>query len=664
MSVSLPPLYQTLGQAYPEREEPRADEKLEQLGTALTGKVSRRLRARNSRVRGIVELVRQVEGAFSGLDMIALREQARELKLNLRREGMQDKRVAEAFALVREAAGRTLNMRHFDSQLIGGWVMLNGMIAEMETGEGKTLTATLPACTAALAGIPVHVITVNDYLVKRDCELMQPVYDALGITVASVTADMDHQARQAAYAADVVYCTNKVVVFDYLRDRIVLGSNATSLHLQLEKVYGANTRTRRLLLRGLHFAIVDEADSVLVDEARTPLIISTEVASGDEALVAEQALEIARQLVKHDDYRIPQSERRVLLTETGRQRVIDLCKALGGVWAGALRREELVVQALSALHLFVRDEHYLVRDGKIQVIDEFTGRIMADRSWGQGLHQLIEVKEGCETTSRKEPLARISYQRFFRRYLHLSGMTGTGSEVAGELGSIYNLGVVHIPTHRPSQRQYHPDQIFATDPEKWQRISDRVAELHQQGVPILLGTRSVAASELISGLLTGRDLPHQVLNAKQDGDEAAIVACAGEPGRITIATNMAGRGTDIKIAPEVAAMGGLHVILSERHEAGRIDRQLAGRSARQGDPGSFEAILSLQDPLLAPYQGGLVDWLARRIMRVTPLGAFMRKALINFAQYRTERTQARVRKHLFKTDRQMGNVLSFSGRPE
>jgi preprotein translocase subunit SecA len=663
MSRSIP-LSQTLGQTYPEREEPHADEKLEQIGSALTGMVSRSLRARRGRARAIVGQVRRAEGAFKGLEVSELREQARELKLKLRREGMRDELVAQAFALVREAAERTVGMRHFDSQLIGGWIMLGGMIAEMETGEGKTLTATLPACTAALAGIPVHIITVNDYLVQRDREAMQPVYDALGITVAAVTADMDHQARQAAYAADVVYCTNKVVVFDYLRDRIVLGSNATSLHLQLEKVYGANTRTRRLLLRGLHFAIVDEADSVLVDEARTPLIISAEVSSGDEAKVAAQALELARQLVERDDFQIIQSERRVALTESGRQRVIDLCKALGGVWAGALRREELVTQALTALNLFARDEHYLVRDGKIQVIDEFTGRVMADRSWGQGLHQLIEVKEGCETTSRKEPLARISYQRFFRRYLHLSGMTGTGSEVADELGSVYNLGVVRVPTNRPSRRKYRPDRIFRTEQEKWQCIADRVAELYQQGVPVLLGTRSVAASELVSNLFTERGLPHNVLNAKQDGEEAAIVACAGEPRRITIATNMAGRGTDIKLAPEVAEMGGLHVILSERHEAGRIDRQLAGRCARQGDPGSFEAILSLQDPLLAPYQGGLVDWLARRFTGVVLVGKVVRRRLINFAQYRTERTQSQVRKNLLKTDRQMGNVLSFSGRPE
>jgi preprotein translocase subunit SecA len=324
-----------------------------------------------------------------------------------------------------------------------------------------------------------------------------------------------------------------------------------------------------------------------------------------------------------------------------------------------------VTQALTALHLFVRDDHYLVREGKIQVIDEHTGRVMADRSWGQGLHQLIESKEGCEITPRKEPLARISYQRFFRRYLRLSGMTGTGAEVAGEFGTVYGLPVVRVPTHRPSKRIYRPDRIFQTEQEKWQAIADRVAELNARGVPVLLGTRSVAASEVASGLLAARGLEHTVLNAKQDEEEAQIVAGAGAVGRITVATNMAGRGTDIQLLPEVSDLGGLHVILSERYEAGRIDRQLAGRCARQGDPGTFEAILSLEDPVLDPFRGGLLDWLVRRfVLPGVPGEAACKRLLIRFAQYRTERMQSRVRKNLLKTDKQMGDILSFSGRPE
>lgn len=650
---------------YPERPELRDEEWLERIGLAVSGKVTRKIRARPSRVNAIVSLVENVEDKFRGLDNDALLEQARELKKQLRRDGLQDELVAQAFALIRETADQILGMRHFNVQLIGGWVLLNGMVAEMETGEGKTLTATLPACTAAMAGIPVHVITVNDYLVERDCEIMRPVYEALGLSVAAVTAEMDHKSRQAAYACDVVYCSNKTIVFDYLRDRILLGASSTSLHLRLEKIYGADTRIRRLLLRGLHFAIVDEADSVLVDEARTPLIISSEVSSEEEALVAEQALGIAKQLSAGTDFDLIRAEHSVKLTAQGLERMVDLCKEMGGVWVGTLRREELVTQALTALYIFNKDEHYIIRDGKIQVVDEFTGRVMADRSWGQGLHQLIETKEGCEVTARREPLARISYQRFFRRYLHLSGMTGTAKEVAGELGSIYNLAVVRIPTHTPGRRIYHQDRIFQTEQEKWQAVADRVAELHAKGVPILLGTRSVADSEVASHMLAERGLVHKVLNAKQDHEEADIIASAGEIGQIIIATNMAGRGTDIKLGPGVSELGGLHVILSERHEAGRIDRQLAGRCARQRDPGSFEAILSMEDPVLQPYLKGLLNWLARNVAKQdSQIGQVAKVQLIRFAQYRTERTQSKVRKNLLKSDRQMGGILSFSGRPE
>ncbi len=650
---------------YPEREELRGEQWLDRLGLALTGRIARKLRSNPLRVAAIAGAVGRLGARYRALDQEGLREGARELKRALRREGLRDALVAESFALIRETAGRLIGMRHFDVQLRGGWIMLNGMIAEMNTGEGKTLTATLPACTAALAGIPVHVITVNDYLVERDCEIMRPVYEALGVSVAAATADMSPDERRAAYAADVVYVTNKTLVFDYLRDRILLSTGSSSLHLRLEKLYGAESRSRRLLLRGLHYAIVDEADSVLVDEARTPLIISHEVSSGDEAVVAAQALDLARRLDIGRDFVIVVAERRIALTEAGHERIVDLCRTLGGVWAGAMRRAELVTQALSAQYLFERDDHYLVRDGKIQVIDEHTGRVMADRSWGQGLHQLIEAKEGLEITPRKESLARISYQRFFMRYLRLSGMTGTAAEVVGELGSVYGLAVVRVPTHKPSRRQYRRDRIFATEAEKWRFIADRVAELHAKGAPVLLGTRSVASSEVASALLAERGLEHNMLSAKQDEEEARVIAAAGEFGRITIATNMAGRGTDIKLDRGVEEVGGLHVILSERHEAGRIDRQLVGRCARQGDPGHAEAILSLEDPLLEPYRGGPLEWLARGIAVFGDyLGGPALRAWIRYAQYRTERAQSRIRRNLLKSDRQLGDILSFSGRPE
>ncbi len=650
---------------YAERRELAGEQWLDRAGTAVAGRLTRAMRARPARVDFIVGAVAAVEARYRGLDVARLAEEARELKRRLRRDGLRDALVAEAFALVREASDRVLGMRHFDVQLKGAWIMLNGMVAEMQTGEGKTLTATLAACTAALAGIPVHVVTVNDYLVARDCETLRPVYEALGITVAAATEEMTPQERRASYACDVAYCTNKTLVFDYLRDRILLATGASTLHLRLEKIYGPDSRSRRLHLRGLHFAIVDEADSVLIDEARTPLIISAEVPPGDEAAVAAQALAIARGLALGADFVIVIAERRVALTETGHAKVVELCKELGGVWAGSLRREELVTQALSALHLFLRDDHYVVREGKIQVVDEHTGRVMADRSWGQGLHQLIEAKEGCEITPRKETLAKISYQRFFRRYLHLSGMTGTGSEVAGELGSVYGLPVVRVPTHRPGRRLREVDRIFETEEEKWNRIAERVAELHAKGVPILLGTRSVASSEIASRLLEQRGLAHRVLNAKQDEEEAQIVERAGEAGAITIATNMAGRGTDIKLAPGVAELGGLHVILSERHEAGRIDRQLEGRCSRQGDPGHFEAIISLEDPVLEPYRGGLPELLMRRLAALRPGAAQeVKRRWIRLAQLRTERAQSKVRRNLLKTDKQTGDILSFSGRPE
>ena len=652
-------LAQRFDQVYPERDDRLAGSALDRIGAALGGAWSRFLASRPKRVRAIAGAVTSFVPAMEALADDALAPRARELALQLRRRGLEDALVAETFALVREAAGRTLGMRHFDVQLIGGWVMLNGMVAEMETGEGKTLTATLPACTAALAGRTVHVITVNDYLVARDHALMAPVYAALGISSAAVTAEMSPDERRAAYACDVVYCSNKTVVFDYLRDRIVLGSQADTLHLRLDALYGGANRSSRLLLRGLGFAIVDEADSVLADEAGTPLIISGEVPSAGRAAEAQQAIALARQLDEGEHYRVLRGERVVELTQAGHARAADLARVLGAPWDVALRRDELVSQALTALHLFVCDEHYLVRDGKIQVIDAFTGRVMADRSWGQGLHQMIEVKEGCEVTARRETLARISYQRFFRRYRHLSGMSGTAREVAAELGSVYGLAVVPVPTHQPNLRRHLPDRVFATADEKWEAVLNTVLAHHARGAPVLVGNRSVAASERLGAMLAARGIEHAILNARQDSAEAQVVAAAGQPGRITIATNMAGRGTDIKLAAAAAAAGGLHVILTERHEAGRIDRQIAGRSARQGDPGHVEALLSLEDEVLATP--GL-SW-AGLALRLRASEAARARAIVA-AQRRGERLASARRRAMLQADRQTGDLLAFSGRAE
>ena len=573
--------------------------------------------------------------------------------------------MAHAFALIREVASRTLGLRHFDTQLMGGRVLLKGRVAEMETGEGKTLCATLAAGTAALAGVPVHVITVNDYLTGRDAASMKPLYRALGLTVGCSVHGMSAEAKRAAYACDVCYCTNKEIVFDYLRDWIALEGRQRPVRLQAEYLYGNGARVQQLLLRGLHFAIVDEADSVLIDEARTPLIISRATGSDKERAFMEQAMALAEKLTPGLDYTVEDLSRKVKLTERCRHRIRALAGTMGPLWTGDVRREEIINLALTARHLFVRDEHYLVQDGKIQIIDEFTGRAMPDRSYAQGLHQLIEIKEGCDMTQAPETQARISYQRFFKRYLHLAGMTGTAREVKRELWFVYGLWVERIPTCRKMQRTACPDRIFPTEEKKWQAIAAKIQKLHRTGRPVLVGTRSVAASEKAARLLAERDIPFRLLNAKQDQEEAAIIAQAGEAGRITIATNMAGRGTDIKLGAGVVEKQGLHVILTERHEARRIDRQLAGRCGRLGDPGSYGAILSIADPILDGGRGGFAAWIAKRIVPSgSALWVWLVGCAIFRAQKKVERLHAQTRKILLKADERRGNMLSFSGRSE
>src|SRR3954470_23758641 len=575
---------------YPEREIPR-EGKLERAFIAAQYLAGRLKSSRGSLWR-IVEATRWYERP---LELAEIAAQAAALRPRLRRASAFTEDLAgEAFALVRAAAQATLGMRHFDVQLVGGMALLQGRVAEMETGEGKTLTATLAAATAAMAGHAVHVITVNDYLAERDAQHLRPLYQALGLTVGCVVHGMEPQARRAAYRCDVTYCSNKEITFDYLRDRLVLGGRPRPIAQRLDVLAGAGSG-ERLLLRGLQFAIVDEADSVLVDEARTPLILSASLSASDEQTVYRQALALARELGR-DDYSI--DERTVELTGRGRDRLRALATPLGGLWSGPRRSERLVAQALTALELFERDKHYVVRDGKVQIVDEFTGRLMADRSWEQGLHQLIEIKEECEVTGRRETLARISYQRFFRRYLHLSGMTGTASEVADELFAVYRLRVARIPTHRPVQRRRLADRVYGRAADKWSPIVQAIAARHAAGQPVLVGTRSVAASEKLARLLDEAGLAYRLLNARQDADEAAIVAQAGERGRITVATNMAGRGTDIKLGAGVAELGGLHVICTELHDAFRIDRQLMGRCGRQGDPGSVRQYMALDDDVI------------------------------------------------------------------
>lgn len=649
---------------YPERREtPPAW--LDRTGLALGGALAPWVRPRPSRFEWVVDGVKEQIPAMEGLDEEEILPLARTLGQRLRREGFTRELVGKAFALIREVAGRRLGMRHFDVQLIGGLVLLEGMVAEMETGEGKTLTATLAAGTAALAGIPVHVVTVNDYLALRDGEIMGPVYQALGLTVGVIRHGLEPATRRAAYNCDITYCTNKELTFDYLKDRIVLKDRPGQARLQLEKFYGGPSRIGRLLLRGLHFAIVDEADSVLVDEARTPLIISAEAKDCTEQVVYREAFDAARELTPGEDFVALLRERNVELTSKGRLRIEGFSWNEARGWTTKSQREELVRQALVALNLYNLDKQYIVSGGKVQIVDEYTGRVMPDRSWERGLHQLIEIKESCDMTTRKETLARISYQRFFRRYLRLSGMTGTAREVSGELWSVYGLRVVSIPTNRPMRRIYLPERIYATAEERWGAVVRTAVDMHRLGRPVLIGTRSVAASEHLSNLLTGAGVVHRVLNARQDKEEADIVAQAGQPGCVTVATNMAGRGTDIRLGEGVAELGGLHVVATERHEARRIDRQLFGRCGRQGDPGTCQAMVSLEDELVTLLAGRLKRMAIRAGVNSGDQGSsVMGRLLFRKAQMAAERLHAKMRRDLFRMDEQMDDSLAFSGRPE
>jgi preprotein translocase subunit SecA len=620
-------------------------------------------RRRAGKLNRILPLVERHAAEFRELAMERFPAVVREIAIELRRNpDFPDAATARAFALVRELSDRILGMRHFDVQIVGAFAMIKGMLAEMATSEGKTLTATLVAGAAGLAGVPIHIVTVNDYLARRDAELMGPLYASLGLSVGVVVGGQGAAERQAAYACDITYCTNKELAFDYLRDRMVLGQTAGDLPLKMETLHSRSPRSRQLRLRGLHFALVDEADSVLVDEARTPLIISGAADAAIDAATVAGALELAAGLDAGADFIVSTEERRIHLTLAGQARVAAFAQALAGHWRSVVSREELARQALAAIHLFNRGTHYVVTDDKVRIVDEYTGRIMPDRLWSDGLHQMIEHKEGCALSTRRATMARITYQRFFRRYRRLAGMSGTLQPVAAELWRVYRLPVVTIPTAKPVRRIHRPDVVVATDLEKWRVIVARVAGLHEQGAPILIGTRSVASSERASAELGAAGLPHTVLNAIQDQREAEIVAQAGERGRITVATNMAGRGTDIHLGDGVSDLGGLHVIMTERHDARRIDLQLAGRAGRQGEPGSFEAILSLEDALMDTESGLALSGIAKAASRF--LGVWAGREASNYAQWRAERLHARMRADLLRSDQWQMKTLAFSGKPE
>jgi preprotein translocase subunit SecA len=566
--------------------------------------------------------------------------------------------TARAFALVREASARSLGKRPFDVQLMGAAALFAGKLAEMQTGEGKTLTAALAACIAGAAGLPVHVVTVNDYLAERDAREMGPLYAYFGLTTGVIVTGLSLPQRAAAYACHVTYCTNKELVFDYLKDRVTAGGRASRAQLRLRSHVGPG-QGNALLLRGLHFAIVDEADSVLIDEARTPLILAEKGESPGDPGQYRTALELAGQLEAGRDFELIIARRELHLSHGGRARLADLCADLGPAWTAAHGREHMVSQALRALHLFQRDQHYLLADDKVHIIDEYTGRILPGRTWEQGLHQLIETKEGCPLSEHNRTLARITYQRFFRRYLRLSGMTGTAHEVRREIWAVYSLETIAIPTNRPCIRTVAPTRCCATEDDKWRLVAAEARRLRDAGRAVLIGSRSVEASEHLSEALTRAGIDHRVLNARQDAGEADIVAQAGQAGVVTVATNMAGRGTDIHLGDGVAAAGGLHVVLTEFHDSPRIDRQLIGRCARQGDPGSAVAIVALDDTVLREHGGQM----HRMLVRLFPGGppAFWVERLRHHVQRRAQAIHARTRRDTLKQDQNLDTMLAFAG---
>src|SRR3954469_25250324 len=553
-----------------------------------------------ARLKAQAARIELLEPEIHNLGATRFRESVEECRELARLNRLKGPALDRAMAIVREGAVRAIGLRPYPVQLMGALAMSDGFIAEMATGEGKTLTAALGATIWGWAGRPVHVITVNDYLVGRDAEEMGPIYKMLGLRTGHVEHDTTPQERIDHYRRDVIYVTSKELVADFLRDQIALGNLRTGTQTSGGLLMSNQNISQRLMVPGLFRVIVDEADSLLIDEAVTPLIISNNPDDEPNATIYRAADDLAGRLVYGRDFTIDRTVRSVDLTVRGQYRLEDLSEQDGnGFWKGKRRREELVTQALTARHCFIRDEQYLVgEDGKVQIIDEFTGRVMADRSWRHGLHQAIEVKEGVKVTADKENLARLSFQRFFRQYPIMGGMTGTAWESRGEMWQIYQRPIVRIPTNRPCIRLQLPIRMFETADEKYEAVLKRVCELNDKGVPVLVGTRSVLASEEVSRRLQAAGRAHRVLNAAQNKEEAQIVAEAGHKGRITVATNMAGRGTDIKLAKGVAELGGLCVIATERHQSHSVDRQLFGRAARQGDPGRAQAFLCLEDELV------------------------------------------------------------------
>lgn len=601
------------------------------------------------RLRAQADELHARAGQLASLGDTALQAELHEQRQLMRRGGKPwGELFANALPVATELAYRALGLRAYPVQLMGALCLAEGRLAEMATGEGKTLTIALAAAVSAWQGRPLHIITANDYLAQRDAETMSRLYERCGLRVAFVTGPMEADVRRLAYRADIVYTTSKELVADFLRDRLVLGTMADPGRRMVSKLVRRNAVEEPIVLRGLHTAIVDEADNQLIDEAVTPLIISR--AQSNDALVdiCRIADQVAAAMLPGEDYTLDLRHRDVELTELGRDRIQKWCQEFGGsgyhqpAWV-----EVLALQALQARHFFLRDKQYVVVDGKIIIVDESTGRMMPGRSWRLGLHQAVEAKEGLSITQPNESLARMSFQRFFRLFRRLSGITGTAAEAAPEFWRIYQLPFSCVPPHRPNRRERWPTQYFATTDAKWSAVVAEIEQLHNLGRPVLVGTRSVAASEHLGRLLTQRGLTFTLLNAVRHAEEAAVVSLAGEARSITVATNMAGRGTDIRLGIGVTALGGLHVILTEQHESGRVDRQLEGRAGRQGDPGSTRLFASLEDDLAERFQrrttrnfltklltrggekgGKIVGWAMRRSQRNAEASSYKQRRLV------------------------------------
>ena len=592
-----------------------------------------------------------------------------------------------ALAAVREAARRTVGLEAYPPQLLTAWKLICGRLVELDTGEGKTLSAALAACVAGLAGVPTHVVTVNDYLAQRDAQTMGPLFAFFGVSVGVVHSGVPHARRSADYARGVTYCTNKDLVFDYLRDRVNARGVSSRAQLAVRQMHGIAQTREPLRLRGLHFAIVDEADSILIDEGRTPLILSAARDRGRDEAAYRSLLEVSGMLRLERDFRLAGALQVPELTGEGRDRLDEIVANLGecrgeekgGADAGSMLvreetrgpgiaafwqvswvRERYVSQALRALHVLRRDQHYVVQDGKVVIVDEFTGRLLPDRSWEQGLHQLVEAKEGCPLTGVNRTLARLTYQTFFARYLRLSGMSGTLREVARETAAVYRVRTERVEPHRRMRRFAYPTYLLPSVEAKQRAVVGEVSDCLARGQPVLVGTRSVHASQTLSLALSRAGIDHRVLNALQNADEAELIARAGTPGAVTVATNMAGRGTDIPLHPSVIERGGLHVILTEWHESPRIDRQLFGRCARQGDPGSCRAIVSLEDEIIERHAPETARWVARRWPEHKPPQWIIRW-LRHRVQNTAERVNAAQRRATTQRDRQMQAQLAFSG---